>query len=95
MAIIIFAGFDIVIVMLWVIGFAAGGPLSAIHRFWYVELPLLFLVVPVLSLTIELALKGRRIRPGWREFLDWLLVLPLLVNLLGFVGYAFMSGGGM
>jgi hypothetical protein len=91
---LIAAAIEILLVACWVSSFALNGrTLRSPHQGWYVELPLLFIVLPVVAI-IVVALGGRvdlKLR-----FSAYVLIVSLLaVNFFALLFYLAMSGGGV
>lgn len=89
------AGLEAFLVLLWIASAARGGPGNP-HFYWYAEFPMAFLPAPALVLIT--ATVGAVGVGAWTErscLLLWVLWVLLAVNLLLFVGYALLSGGGV
>ena len=63
------------------------------HQYWYVEFPLTFLAMPLV--TTAVAIKIRSGVGEWRFRMYLLFIFLLLSNLAAFFIYALMSGGGV
>jgi hypothetical protein len=87
------AGLEAVLVALWIGSFVVSGVIGTDHQFWYVELPLVFVALPA-GLATAVVLMGNR-TDGRRDWAFPLGGLALVANLLAFIGYAAMSGGGV
>jgi hypothetical protein len=91
---LIAAAIEILLVACWVCSFALDGrTLRSPHQGWYVELPLLFIVLPVVSMVV-VALGGR-IDLSLRFRVHVLTVSLLAINFFAFLFYLAMSGGGV
>lgn len=87
---VVTAALEVALVMLWAGTFVMGTGTAHASFGWYVALPLMFLVAPVLVLfASRLALNAATTDAGC---LPWAL---LGINLAFFVAYALMSGGGV
>lgn len=84
------AAIEALLTLLWIGGFASGGSGSSDSFRWYVELPLVFLVVPILVMA------GSRFHLATATS-DWgcLTWLLLGINIAVFATYAMMAGGGV
>ena len=87
----IIAAIEAALVLLWVLEFrdTIGTP----HQHWYVEVPIFFLVTPMV--TAVAWRRVARIEGDVGCLAAYGLGLLLAANLLGFVGYAMLSGGGI
>lgn len=85
------AGLEIVLVALWV--FAFKNTIGTPHEHWYVELPLLFLIVPTAAILISRSF--RRVIRGSMPIASWALFVILISNLVGFAFFCLLSGGGV
>ena len=84
---------EAVLVSIWITLFIRGGVIGSSHQHWYVEIPLLFLIIPITS--IALAVMVRKVGDSWRSGVYFLLLFLLAANLIAFCGYGVMSGGGV
>jgi hypothetical protein len=74
----------------WIVGFA--GTLGTPHAFGYFWLPMAFLIVPLVIITVHrLTLR----RPKNEELWGGLGCSALILNFILFVGYLMMAGGGV
>ena len=87
------AGVELTLVGLWIVSFVGGGAVGSTHQQWYVELPLLFLLIPAASAAF--AALARRISPNVRSGVSLFLLMLLGLNLCAFVVYVGLSGGGV
>jgi hypothetical protein len=94
-ATILAAGLEAALVLLWVGGFAAGEGPSSPHFYWYVELPLVFLVAPALVIVASRYLLKPTFSPDAGCLIGWALWVLLGINFAAFAGYAMLSGGGV
>lgn len=81
------------LVSLWITLFIRGGAIGSSHQHWYVEVPLLFLIVP--ATTTAFAIMIRKSGGEWRSGLYLLFIFLLAANLIAFCAYGVMSGGGV
>jgi hypothetical protein len=87
------AAFEAVLVLLWIACFVDGGVIGSPHQFWYAEFPLVFLAIPLLVAGV--AIKIGSGEDGWHELAYFVLALLLLGNVIAFLAYATLSGGGV
>jgi hypothetical protein len=94
LTIIAVAGIEIILVACWIGAFALdGGTLGSPHQAWYVEIPLMFIVLPVVAITaVNLA---RQANADQRFLVHFLFVGSLVLNMFAFLFYIAMSGGGV
>jgi hypothetical protein len=85
------AGLEIALVALWV--FAFKNTIGTPHQHWYVQLPLLFLIVPTAAVLISRTF--HRVIRGSMPIASWALFIILISNLVGFAFFCLMSGGGV
>jgi NADH:ubiquinone oxidoreductase subunit 3 (subunit A) len=85
------AGVEAVLVAAWIGSFASA--VGTQHQHWYVEIPLVFLVLPAASVIIS-AWIGK-IRKNLRSGIVTVLGLLLFCNFLAFGFYGALSGGGV
>lgn len=81
----------------WAGAFASTDGAASPHFYWYVELPLVFLAAPVVAIVAGIYLVRRRTRNGplCSEIAVGAAGILLVINLLLFLGYAMLSGGGV
>jgi hypothetical protein len=87
------AAVEAILVFLWIASFIHGGVIGSPHQYWYAEVPIAFLAMPILASGVAI-----KIRSGvgeWRFGVYFLLILLLAANLIAFFVYALMSGGGV
>jgi thiosulfate reductase cytochrome b subunit len=87
------ASAEAALVLAWIGSFFRVGVAGSYHEHWYVELPVTFLAIPIL--TSGVAFNIRNSTGEWRISVHFLLVMLLVANLIGFFVYALMSGGGV
>jgi hypothetical protein len=85
------AALNLVISISWISSNLGDKLTDAQHR-WYVELPLLFCVVPIASIILSLIASGKIRRSTLFHFV---LQTSLVINLVGFFIYFAQSGGGL
>jgi hypothetical protein len=88
------AAAEAILVFLWIASFVHGGAIGSSHQYWYVEIPIVFLVVPFVATTVSVV-KTRRMGVEGRTGFNFLLILLLLANLIAFFVYGLLSGGGV
>ncbi len=81
------------IVALWIMSFMLSGSLGTVHQNWYVSVPTIFLILPVL--TSYATIRGRAIKGDRRIGFQASLIVLLLLNLGAFGFYGAVSGGGI
>ncbi len=92
-ATLIVAGLEAALFAFWIGSFVAGGTLGTPHQHWYVEFPLVFLLLPVGALVY--AVKTGRSKDDVTLGVYALWILLLGGNLLAFFVYGMFSGGGV
>ena len=85
------AGIEALIVGAWIGSFASA--VGTPHQVWYVEVPVGFLILPVISTIISAWIS--KARDGLRGGVGATLGLLLTCNLVAFGFYGAMSGGGI
>ena len=84
------AGFNLVIVLLWIISFA--DTIGTPHEAFYFRLPFAFLPVPLVIIVVDWLTRKRVNRPdAW----GCVATYPLLANFAAIFVYLMASGGGM
>ena len=94
-ALIIAGAVEGALVSLWVGAFASTDGPSSPHFYWYVELPLVFLVPPIIAIAAGIYLMRRRTFNVHSEIVVGAAGILLVLNVLLFLGYAMVSGGGV
>jgi hypothetical protein len=84
---------EVILVFIWIASFIHGGVIGSPHQYWYAEVPIAFLAMPILASGV--AIKIRSCVGEWRFGVYFLLILLLAANLIAFFVYALMSGGGV
>lgn len=90
-SIAIAAAIEAALVLLWIVAFASVGAPSR----WYVEVPLAFLLIPVLGLASGIYLLRRNTSEHAACFALAVFWILLALNLIAFLGYAAASGAGV
>jgi len=90
---VISATLESALVLLWIMSFVRSGAVGSPHQHWYVELPSLFLLVPIATAIVAIGIRKRE--EDWRLGIFTFLLILLAANLVGFGVYAVLSGGGV